>query len=227
VNDYTDLCFFFARVNFYTTTGFASWIRPPATIPDWALNDKLPNITTTLDTFANSLYSLLLSDFGVVDQTNAFLTPAGGKWLGNQVDYDLANNSAGFDTNFTGIPNDVQNATDKYGSPYPIDQAYELVVEAIGPPNLNSTANSTIFTQYLCSIPKRKSGGALFFAVLLADLVFLQTVWTLLNVVATWRLQRTNDQDNYCDGCKARGGPLTERKHLSTSSEYQLLEMSP
>ena len=233
VGDYTDPHFFFARVNFLTNSGTLASIKPPQTVGNWAdpsLNAiyGLPNITTTLDTFAKSFYSVLLSDFGVIDKTNALLTPAGVKWLQNQVDYDLAINSYGYigNGNFSGIPSDVQNATAKDGSPYPINQAYQLVVDAMGPRNLNSTPNSTIYTQYLCSIPKLKGPGALFFSVLLADLVFLQTCWTVLNLVATWWLERSYDHANYCDGCRIRNDSVTRKEVGPNGVEhmYHLLD---
>ena len=38
---------------------------------------QLPNIFITVDTFAKTFYSLILSDFGVVDKTNILITPEG------------------------------------------------------------------------------------------------------------------------------------------------------
>lgn len=158
VDDYTDLSFFYCLVNFWNNLGGTSWMNPPHTVADWAdpaENDgdygfQLPNITTTVDTFAKSFYSLLLSDFGVVDQTNALLTPAGVQWLGDQADHSLALNTKS--TNYsmwgsaTGRPRyNITNAFDNEGAPYPINQAYKSVVDALGaPPDLNSTPSSTI-----------------------------------------------------------------------------------
>lgn len=61
-------------------------LLPGTTIPKSLF---LPNVTITVDTFAKSLYSLLLSDFRVVDKTNALLTHSGTEWLQSQVDEDL------------------------------------------------------------------------------------------------------------------------------------------
>lgn len=226
VTDYTNLNFFFSDAFFYDKIGNLAWIHPPNTTGDWADPTKnalyhLPNITTTVDTFAKNLYSLLLSDFGVGDQTNALVTPAGVKWLENQVDLELRWQPNPVDGSiYSGRPNNITNAFNKTGPSYPINQTYQSVVSALGaPPDLNSTNTTTVFTQYLCSIPQRKSGGALFFAVLLADLVFLQAVWTLLNLGATWWLQRKYEQANHCEGCQAIGSPAIKRK----VSDYQLL----
>lgn len=227
VTDYTNLNFFFAWVNFFTDTGTFVWLHPPlpSTIADWrdepsTSTHVLPNITTTLDTFAKSLYSLVLSDFGSVDETNALLTPGGVKWLGDQVDLILKKNSAGIEYgNYSGRPrNPVQNAFDVSGPSYPINETYQSVANEVSDQSgqsdhlldLNNTAPSRIFTQYLCSVPRRKGGGALFFAVLLADLVFLQTAWTLLNFGAGWWLKRV-DKDGmtgYCEGCARRRTPV-------------------
>ena len=191
-DDYTSLNFFYARAYFYSNNGDLAWIHPPNTTALWNVPDRngnhyLPNIVTTVDVFAKSLYSLLLSDFGVQDKTNALITPAGVKWLQSQVDAELEGKENTVEGGqYSGHPEVVVNALDSAKPGYPFDQAYLSVAQDLGsPPDLTNTSASTIFMQYLCSIPQRKGGGALFFAVLLADLVFLQAVWALLNVGAT------------------------------------------
>ena len=225
VDDYASLGFFYCSAIFLTNGGAIFWMHANETIAGWADPEvnaryQLPNISTTVDTFAKTFYSLVLSDFGVVDKTNALITPEGVEWLGSQIDRDLENNSNGTE----GRPDDVQNVLNAGASGYPIEESYQSVVSAMGRlPDLNSTISPTIFAQYLCSIPQQKSGGALIFAVLLADLVFLQAVWTLLNLVTTWWLQRKNKHANYCEGCTNSRAPPNKRKH----SDYELLEVSP
>lgn len=63
------------------------------------------------------------------------------------------------------------------------------------------TFDATIFTQYACSIPVRKEAGALFITILIADLVFLQAVWVLLNVVAANMVVKKSPSSMYCEGC--------------------------
>lgn len=226
VSDYTDLNFFYVQATFYGTDDGLSWIHPPDTAAVWADSQQtgdlyLPKIITTVDVFAKALYSLLLSDFGVQDEANALITPSGVKWLQDQVDLELkGQNSTVLGGVYSGRPADIPNAVDKAGPTYPVNQTYQLVTQDLGePPNLTNTNSSTIFMQYLCSIPQRKGGGALFFSVLLADLVFLQAAWMLLNLVATWWLQRKYEQANYCEGCRAVEASGPKRK----VSDYQLL----
>jgi hypothetical protein len=46
---------------------------------------------------------------------------------------------------------------------------------------------SVIASQYLCQLPKLKSNGSLFIAVLVADLVMLQALWIVVNwTTVTW-----------------------------------------
>lgn len=230
VNDYASPDFFRTSATFSTNSGGLYWIHSPQTIADWANTTQnegtygrhLPKITTTIDSFAKSIYSLLLSDFGVNDRTNALTTREGVQWLGDQVDVDLATLS---NNSYTGYPGDVQNAFDESGPAYQINYAYENVTEHLGrPPNLDDIKPSTIYTEYLCSVPQRKRGGALFFAVLLADLVFLQTVWQLLNTVATEWVQRRHDDANCCDGCARASVHKGEGRARSNDSRYQLLQ---
>lgn len=56
---------------------------------------------------------------------------------------------------------------------------------------------SVIATQYLCQIPVRRSWGSLFVAVLLADLVFMQTAWKLLNLITTQVLLKKHPEGEF------------------------------
>lgn len=223
---YTDLDFFFAEAHFFNNQGWQAWMGPENTIADWANTSSkadrglLPNITTTVSVFGKVFYSLMLADLGMADgQTNALLTADGIMYLQSRIDmtvHDLAID-AGKDE-YTGQPSGLENAFDKDGPGYPIDDAYQSVVDALGhPPDLNTTTTSTIFAQYLCSIPKRKGGGALFFSVLLADLVFLQAAWTLLNLAATWWLERKDPTAHLCEGCLALGASTVPSKEVSNT----------
>jgi hypothetical protein len=66
-----------------------------------------------------------------------------------------------------------------------------------------------ISTQYLCNVPKMKSTASLIFSVVIADLVFLQALWTLLNWAVTTHLQRVNPEAMYCRGCAKTVGNTT------------------
>lgn len=66
--------------------------------------------------------------------------------------------------------------------------------------NYNITP-SVLFTEYLCQVPKLKSVASLIIAVLVADLVFLNAAWKLLNWFTIAALERSDETANYCQGC--------------------------
>ncbi|KAF7551422.1 hypothetical protein G7Z17_g5033 [Cylindrodendrum hubeiense] len=74
-------------------------------------------------------------------------------------------------------------------------------------------SNSTIVAQYLCSVPKKKSTGTMLLAIVLANLVFLQAAWKLLNLVAGGMLPTSDPQVNICQGCS---GTLYENIHIES-----------
>ncbi|KAM0436574.1 hypothetical protein ACHAPT_002282 [Fusarium lateritium] len=59
--------------------------------------------------------------------------------------------------------------------------------------------NSTIVSQYLCSIPKSKSTGTMILATVIANLVFLQAAWRLLGLTAQWMLPNADPQARQAD----------------------------
>jgi hypothetical protein len=64
-----------------------------------------------------------------------------------------------------------------------------------------SITDSYFFTEYLCQTPTRKSAGSLVLSVLVANLVFLNAAWVLLNWFAVKKLEGTRPTAHYCDGC--------------------------
>lgn len=62
--------------------------------------------------------------------------------------------------------------------------------------------SATLFMQYQCSVPVLKGVGSVIISVLLADLVFLQALWLLLNFGSVWWLTRKTKSANYCSGCQ-------------------------
>nr|OQO30421.1 hypothetical protein B0A51_03051 [Rachicladosporium sp. CCFEE 5018] len=144
----------------------------------------------TVDAFAKSYYSLLLSEFGVRDATNALTTVSGIVYLQSRQDTDLAAASSQYNYKIAGkmvasgiVPN---------------------VLEPGASPTLfNSTDPTTVYTQYLCSVPKRKSGMSLVLPILIADIVSLQACWKIVTIITTWWLGRPDKEMNYCAGCVA------------------------
>lgn len=232
VNDYTSLEFFQCDTTFGTDNGGLVFMHTPSTIADWADQSStdnngngfhLPNISETVDAFGKTFYSLILSDLGVTTGDNALITPAGVQYLQTRNDTSLAI-AANSSTMGQGVGlTNVLNVTATVGG-FPIETAYQTVTKALGqPPVLNNTNSSTIFTQYLCSVPKRKSGGSLFFSVLIADIVFLQAFWNLFNKGTQWWLQSKDPQMDYCAACKSSISRDADGVGGKSGDRYELL----
>ena len=90
------------------------------------------------------------------------------------------------------------------GSPAPqrdkdlvlLNETYDRFADEMGPLECN---DATIVMQYLCSVPQSKSPGVMLLAIVLANLVFLQAAWKILNWVAEGMLSET--QVATCRGC--------------------------
>lgn len=199
MKDYTSVEFFQTSARFWDNSGNENNTIASEPLSVWPNLTYLPDITITLDTFAKSFYSLLLSDFGSASMTNALMSRHGIEWLSDQIDRKLENQNL---PEVTGRPDDIPNIDGTEAGSYPINETYELVTRALDhPPDLTNARPPTIYTEYLCSIPLQRGWGALLVSVLVADLVFLQTMWQILNFVTTQWMQRRYEDVNYCVGC--------------------------
>jgi len=79
-----------------------------------------------------------------------------------------------FTQNFTYMQKDIVNAVSG-----PAKDSYEVLKDQTGA--LNAFA-AVISTKYLCQVSRRKSTGTLFMSILVADLVFMQALWKILNL---------------------------------------------
>ncbi|KAL9105454.1 MAG: hypothetical protein Q9227_009363 [Pyrenula ochraceoflavens] len=140
-----------------------------------------PNIWGYADDLAKSAYSTILADLGQVTTSPNILTNA------SALQYFTAN----FKDNKIG--QDIANA-----QPGPATADYSSLKDTTGPLNLTT---STINAQYLCQVPQRKSTGNLLVSILLADLVFLQTLWRLFRFVVDHFLLKSVVDANKCVGC--------------------------
>jgi hypothetical protein len=159
--------------------------------------EEQPNIWHDLDNFARSFYSFVLADLGQNSSQNILLNAAALQH---------------FTKNFSSMTN-LETPWLKAG---PARSAFE----GTEPLRINA---SHIYTNYLCQIPRLKSTGALFVAVLVADLVFLQVAWKLLNFITTIMVDRRDPQAHFSRGClmcAGAHGPV-ELGPLKTSDEYQ------
>ncbi|KAK8096081.1 hypothetical protein PG999_014103 [Apiospora kogelbergensis] len=96
-------------------------------------------------------------------------------------------------------------------------------------PNLGplGTHNATIYKQYTCSILRKKSWGKIVLLVLVADLVFLQAAWKLLNLAAGVLVERQAPATAMvCAGClegieKGRETPVELQNLIPENEDVQ------
>lgn len=91
-----------------------------------------------------------------------------------------------------------------------------------------------VFAQeYTCEVPKMKAAGGLIISILVADLVFLQALWHILNWLTVMVMTRRNVRANYCDGCEMLlrrdqeegGGPVrTNTDHVCDEEAHESKE---
>ncbi|KAI5368015.1 hypothetical protein Slin15195_G031490 [Septoria linicola] len=196
-SDYKKRTFFSADITISNDAGGLSYMHAQDgprnnTVQDWSDQwdegrYKLPNISISVDAFGKSFYSLLLSDFGVSNNSNAISTTDGIKYLQSIVDTDLSGATDG-DNKGTIVQR------------YKADQRPET-------PRLNTPAQTTLFAQYLCSAPRSKGGVSIFFGVLLADIVFLSACWSIFVWIATtYVVPRLPSPGNTCQNYLAGAG---------------------
>ncbi|KAH7121657.1 heterokaryon incompatibility protein-domain-containing protein [Dactylonectria macrodidyma] len=82
--------------------------------------------------------------------------------------------------------------------------------------------NATIVSQYLCSVPQRKSTGTMLTAIVLANLVFLQAAWKILNLIAEGLLPSKDPRVNVCQGCSGALYQDTRMGRLSPSGKAKV-----
>ncbi|KAF4458104.1 hypothetical protein F53441_112 [Fusarium austroafricanum] len=90
-----------------------------------------------------------------------------------------------------------------------LNETYAKFEDQMGPLEVK---NATIVSQYLCSVPQSKSPGFMILAIVLANLVFLQASWTVLNLVAGGFL--SNSQKTVCQGCSGEQRPMELTENL-------------
>jgi hypothetical protein len=163
---------------------------------------KRPDIWIEADTFAKVFYSVILADLGQ--------PPSPSQILGN------ASLLAFFSKNITDMKQGYKVET--YFLPAgPANTSYRADDEKNG--KLDITP-SVFFTEYLCQVPTLKSAGSLILAVLVADLVFLNAAWMLLNWFAGLRLESKGQMVYYCAGCA--GGAVMEMSDVEANDNAKI-----
>jgi hypothetical protein len=191
--DITSLDFFAPRDFHYTF----SWITnrhgetPTMSEPRCCINSGLvlnstrdledqaiwPNIWIDADTFAKVFYSVILADLGQQNNPSSLFAKSS-----SLAEFSKIINNQEVETRFL-----------KAGparAPYQENNNDNLTITP-----------SVVFTEYLCQTPTLKSPGSLIISVLIADLVFLNAAWMLLNWFATKRLETMESTAYHCAGC--------------------------
>ncbi|TDZ75013.1 Non-reducing end alpha-L-arabinofuranosidase BoGH43A [Colletotrichum trifolii] len=153
-----------------------------------------PVMTESLH-YAKLMNSLFALDLGNCDSPSLLLTHSALQYAihapddMNRKPGGLLNNSATFQRmdalryNMIPQPGD----TDGQNPTVALNESYAAFQPIMGP---LSCKNATISAQYLCSVPKQKKIGVMLLAIVLADLVFLQAAWKLLQFVAGTRMSK-------------------------------------
>lgn len=217
VSDMTDLDFFtdvgYHFVTLDTTNGIPGCcINPaghdfPISIGNLAQHNVGPNIWIEADGLAKSFYATILADLGQSSRDNMLENAA------------LLEH---FTSNLTGTI-DGQNGWVEAAwlATNPATQSYNKIKHITGDLTI---IPSVISAQYLCRIPKLKSTGSLFLSILLADLVFLQALWKVLNWITMAWLERSDPHANFCQGCLK---PLAREAEASLTDSGTTTQYSP
>jgi hypothetical protein len=171
--------------------------------------------STGIDALAKSFYSMVLSDLGQAVATNVLTNPGLIMELQETIPVQVLPTLLDF---IIPPPDLYQNETaffDWFGEYFvqyfvPNDTQIATSMPVVRP--------AVIATQYYCQVPQLKSTGSLLGAVLVADLVFLQVLWKVLNLAITFSMKRRRRHANYCDGC-AKRIPLLSAKE----GDYELV----
>ncbi|MCJ1375102.1 hypothetical protein MMC20_006336 [Loxospora ochrophaea] len=215
LSDITQLSFFEVNYRFIIDQGGGDFsvIYPGLYNQSFSIADldsihAYPNIWIQVDSLAKSTYSTILTDLGQVFSTPNILTDT------NTLQY--------FTSNFSLALQHTANA-----APGPATQDYDTLQATTGP---LGTTPSVISTDYICQIPQLKSGGNLFLAVLVADLVFLQVLWKIFTLATDWFLLRKNSSANQCQGCiRNTSGHLagfTDRSPKGAVGQFEQIELN-
>ena len=160
---------------------------------------RLPDIWIAADSFAKVFMSTMLADAGQNSSVTALNDAAALYHFSKNITIMAGSGYNVFWTNGTAPLNgSVENWLKAGPARKPYNQA--------DGGNLIITP-SMLYNQYICQVPRLKSTGSLIFAILVADLVFLQAAWTILNWITVHVMQSRVPTAHHCTGCM---GEVTE-----------------
>lgn len=181
--------------------------------PDQIYNNKSDYLSRTMTEglfFAKTLYSLILVDLGEVQTSNLLLDPELLQYaLDPQDNFNREEggplyNSKGLDWwKFQGIspPGELPHENNSV----PMRQSYDKFKHQVGP---LGTKAASIYSQYTCSVPVRKSFAGIILSMLITGFVLCQTAWTILKFMAEQAVSSSDSTAMYCEGCIAQGQSL-------------------
>ncbi|KAH6886829.1 hypothetical protein B0T10DRAFT_442949 [Thelonectria olida] len=197
--------------------------RPDNGVPELPYLDEHPKnfaspVVSEALHHARLLHSLVALDLGSCKSPNLLLNEEGLKYAISAPDdpnrqsggllYSYPWNS-GIANRFASIPYAGTRGDDHL---VPLNESYTALRSLTGKIGCK---NATIVSQYICSVPQRKSTGTMLLAILIADLVFLQAAWKILNWVAEGMLPKDNAQVRMCEGCVAAHYQQVQMEKLS------------
>lgn len=147
-------------------------------VTDWKESAAYPNMSIQDDAFGKSFYSFIMSDLGQNVSTLA----------SDPEVLQMYTKDFQHDHNYGTLNPDY--ASSSFDNLTSDGMSRNLGVRP-----------STFYVQYICQVPELKSTGSLIVAIILADLVFLTTAWSILKFVATWSLEKKDKAAMYCAGC--------------------------
>ena len=160
----------------------------------------LPSIWIPADSLSKALYSTVLADLGQNDQSQPNLLVSPGL-----LEY--------FTQNFTNVSNGKRPPEENV-SPPDIGLPYNPYTTAENSSTyLLGIDPSTLATSYLCQIPQPKPAVSMICAVLIADMVLLQGLWTIFKIVVGLVSEKKYPEMSYCKGC------LEQKNQNAQSSE--------
>ena len=130
-----------------------------------------------IDRFAKAFYSTILADLGQSRGPNVV------------ADSDLVQQYLQNTLKGTYIPGCLTK---------PVNECY---VALNGSNDNLAITDSTLYAQYVCQVPQRKGIGSLLIAILVADMVFIQALYTILTWATDLWLKHKDHTSQVCEGC--------------------------
>jgi hypothetical protein len=149
--------------------------------------DLMPSIWSSVNVLAKATYFSMLADLGRDNSSgpNMLADP----YLLTNLSSNMTIVNASLTPQFRAwLPSDEE------------EQSYNVSRKDLNPGPLGISP-AILTTNYICQVPRMKSIGTLFLSVLVADLVLLQTLWTIFKLVVDTFLIGNRSKLKGCEGC--------------------------